>query len=92
MGHYLMKNGRRVHNKHLWSYGRVRNDHGDLIGAHIAAYILTYGPVPPGLYVCHSCNNHRCCNPSHLYTGTASENNQYRVSSSRERQAAAVAV
>ena len=32
--------------------------------------------IPSGhkIHVCHACNNERCCNPNHLYWGTAQEN------------------
>ena len=34
--------------------------------------------MPPShLYVCHTCNNPPCCNPAHLYLGTATENQRY---------------
>lgn len=38
------------------------------------AYTLTYGPIPKGKMICHKCNNPRCCNPAHLYAGTAQTN------------------
>lgn len=31
-------------------------------------------PVPDGLFVCHSCDVPRCCNPSHLFVGTSDDN------------------
>lgn len=31
--------------------------------------------MPPAhLFVCHTCNNAKCCNPAHLYLGTRSDN------------------
>jgi hypothetical protein len=41
--------------------------------AHRFAYELTYGPIPHGLFVTHTCSNRRCCNPKHLRLMTRSE-------------------
>lgn len=52
----------------------TRKSGGILIGSHRLAWTLTNGPIPDGMCVCHRCDNPPCCNPSHLFLGTASEN------------------
>lgn len=35
---------------------------------------LAYGPIPDGMWVLHKCDNPPCCNPIHLFLGTAKNN------------------
>jgi hypothetical protein len=63
--------------KNRWGYPRFHWPElgpGPNVGAHIAAYVLTCGPVPAGQVVAHSCNHKMCCNPRHLSAATQSEN------------------
>lgn len=54
-------------------YGQVsRNNRQQRV--HRVAYEFHNGPIPAGLFVCHSCDNPPCCNPKHLWLGSASDN------------------
>lgn len=66
-------------------YGSFRWDVEQL--AHRAAWVLTFGPVPDGMDVCHRCDNPPCCNPSHLFLGSRGENNADRHVKGRSNSA-----
>lgn len=68
----------------LWTAARLRFGHGvfkrHVAGvwkqqkAHRVAYEYMVGPIPDGLFVCHHCDTPPCCNPAHLFVGTAADN------------------
>jgi hypothetical protein len=57
---------------HNSGYGCFK-DKGKFAYAHRAAYEAWVGPTN-GLFVCHRCDNPKCCNPDHLFLGTHEEN------------------
>ena len=65
-------------------YGQIRRK-GGVFYAHRLVYELAHGPIPPGLFVLHSCDNRRCVNPDHLSIGTAQDNTQDMMVKSRGR-------
>ena len=60
-----------------WTGARKPNGYGvfERMGAHRFALELRLGrPIGPGLQACHTCDNPPCCNPTHLFEGSAQDN------------------
>ena len=69
-------------------YGRlviVEGSSKKTLKAHRLAYEVHVGPIPSGMMVCHTCDNPSCIEPSHLFVGTAADNNADKMRKGRYR-------
>jgi hypothetical protein len=73
-----------------WTASKARGGYGQFCfqkrpeRAHRISYEITNGPIPPGLCVCHKCDDPGCCNPNHLFLGTNAENMTDKVEKGRQ--------
>jgi len=73
----------------LWQGNRYHNGYGQHIAcgrtmrAHRIAFLLGHGIDPAPFLVCHTCDQRLCCNPKHLWLGTAVQNSRDAVAKGR---------
>lgn len=66
-------------------YGRKWRN-GKAYLAHRLAWEDAYGPIPDGMWVLHRCDNPPCIEPTHLFLGTAADNNADNINKGRSRR------
>lgn len=73
-----------------WTGGKNSDGYGSfninqkIYNAHRVSYTLFVGDIQNSLFVCHSCDNPSCVNPSHLFLGTAQDNMTDKVNKNRQ--------
>lgn len=76
----------------LWTAGKDKDGYGKIkfnqvnLRAHRVSWALYRGSIPEGHFVCHKCDTPSCVKPSHLFTGTSTDNNRDRDSKGRNFQ------
>ena len=79
------ENGCWLFRNNAADYGSMRGDDGRNVTAHRFSYEIHKGPIPRGMYVCHTCDVRGCVNPDHLYAGTHEDNVRDIVERKRHR-------
>jgi hypothetical protein len=69
----------------IWRGYRNKGGYGSngIILTHRKMWKITYGEIPPKMFVLHRCDNRSCVNPKHLFLGTQVDNMKDMVEKGR---------
>lgn len=75
----------------LWTRSITKNGYGklNLLSSgwempHRLSWQIHVGPIPQGMFVLHRCDVRTCCNPNHLFLGSAKENTNDMIQKKRD--------
>jgi HNH endonuclease/AP2 domain len=89
IANFWMKVKKRPNGCWEWAASCTKNGYGRFqinprtYKAHRISYFIAHGQLPVHLLVCHTCDNKKCVNPSHLFLGTSKQNTQDMISKDR---------
>lgn len=67
-------------------YGQINSRNATRrILAHRLSWMIHFGGIPSGLFVCHACDNPPCVRPDHLFVGTAMDNMRDMIKKGRAK-------
>ncbi len=69
------------HGQALYPNVRVK---GKTWRGHRLAFVLFHGAIPAGNHILHKCDNTKCVNPAHLFSGTHVDNMQDKLKKNRD--------
>lgn len=77
----------------IWTGAKTKAGYGNFLRkingkqkqfyAHRYIYELKNGKIADGLFCCHVCDVRACCNPDHIFLGTAKDNTQDAINKGR---------
>jgi hypothetical protein len=79
----FLKKNVTVDDNGCWIWQRLRNSSGygfkrienkSYLAHRLSAYVFNNFDLQSSLFICHTCDNPSCINPSHLFVGSQSEN------------------